>query len=57
MGRYVAKNIVVAGFAARCEIQFAYAIGYPKPVSVHVDTFEPTRMGGKIIRAVKKVFH
>ena len=33
MGRYVAKNIV-AGFAARCEIQFAYAIGYPKPVSV-----------------------
>jgi len=39
MGRYVAKNIVAAGLAARCEIQFAYAIGYPDPVSVAIDTF------------------
>ncbi|GIT13020.1 MAG: hypothetical protein CM1200mP34_4260 [Verrucomicrobiales bacterium] len=39
MGRYVAKNIVAAGLAKRCEIQFAYAIGYPDPVSVCVDTF------------------
>jgi len=39
MGRYVAKNIVAAGLAKRCEIQFAYAIGYPDPVSVAVDTF------------------
>jgi S-adenosylmethionine synthetase len=39
MGRYVAKNIVAAGLAARAEIQFAYAIGYPDPVSVAVDTF------------------
>ncbi|HNQ90217.1 MAG TPA: methionine adenosyltransferase [Verrucomicrobiota bacterium] len=39
MGRYVAKNIVAAGLARRCEIQFAYAIGYPDPVSVSVDTF------------------
>ncbi len=39
MGRYVAKNIVAAGLAKRCEIQFAYAIGYPNPVSVCVDTF------------------
>ena len=39
MGRYVAKNIVAAGLAARAEIQFAYAIGYPDPVSVCVDTF------------------
>ncbi|MEE2948337.1 MAG: methionine adenosyltransferase, partial [Verrucomicrobiota bacterium] len=38
MGRYVAKNIVAAGLAKRCEIQFAYAIGYPDPVSVCVDT-------------------
>jgi S-adenosylmethionine synthetase len=38
-GRYVAKNIVAAGLAARCEIQIAYAIGIAKPVSVHVDTF------------------
>src|SRR5450432_212967 len=39
MGRYVAKNIVAAKLAERCEIQFAYAIGYPEPVSVHVHTF------------------
>ena len=38
-GRYVAKNIVAAGLAARCEIQIAYAIGVAKPVSVHVDSF------------------
>jgi len=38
-GRYVAKNIVAAGLAARCEIQIAYAIGIAKPVSVYVDTF------------------
>jgi len=38
-GRYVAKNIVAAGLAARCEIQIAYAIGVARPVSVHVDTF------------------
>jgi S-adenosylmethionine synthetase len=39
MGRWVAKNIVAAGLADRAEIQFAYAIGYPKPVSVRIDTF------------------
>jgi S-adenosylmethionine synthetase len=39
MGRWVAKNIVAAGLADECEIQFAYAIGYPEPVSVHIDTF------------------
>ena len=37
--RYVAKNIVAAGLAARCEIQVAYAIGVAKPVSIHVETF------------------
>ena len=39
MGRYVAKNVVAAGLAARCEVQFAYAIGHPDPVSIHIDTF------------------
>lgn len=39
MGRYVAKNVVAAGLAKRCEVQFAYAIGHPEPVSVHIDTF------------------
>ncbi len=38
-GRYVAKNVVAAGLAERCEIQIAYAIGIARPVSVHVDTF------------------
>ncbi len=37
--RYVAKNIVASGLATRCEVQVAYAIGYPKPVSVYVETF------------------
>ena len=39
MARYVAKNIVAAGLADRCELQLAYAIGVSEPVSVHVDTF------------------
>lgn len=39
MARYVAKNIVAAGIADRCEVQFAYAIGVAEPVSVFVDTF------------------
>ncbi len=39
MGRWVAKNIVAAKLAARCEVQFAYAIGHPDPVSVHIETF------------------
>ncbi len=57
MGRYVAKNIVAAGLAARAEIQFAYAIGHPKPVSVCVDTFGTGKVGDdKILAAVEKVF-
>ena len=39
MGRYVAKNIVAAGLADRCEIQVSYAIGVAKPISVYVETF------------------
>ncbi len=57
MGRYVAKNIVAAGLATRCEIQFAYAIGYPKPVSVHVDTLGTNTVSdAKILRSVNRVF-
>ena len=57
MGRWVAKNIVAAGLAARCEIQFAYAIGHPLPVSVHVDTFGTgTKPDAEILAAVLKVF-
>ncbi len=39
MGRWVAKNVVRAGLAKKCELQFAYAIGHQSPLSVHVDTF------------------
>src|SRR5437764_1880590 len=39
MGRWVAKNVVAAGLASKCEVQFAYAICQPKPLSVHIDTF------------------
>jgi S-adenosylmethionine synthetase len=57
MGRWVAKNIVAAKLAARAEIQFAYAIGYPDPVSVYVDTFGTgTVADEKIVKAVNKVF-
>ncbi len=57
MGRYVAKNVVAAGLAAKCEIQFAYAIGHPHPVSVHIDTFGTNTIAEeKIEAAVKKVF-
>ncbi len=57
MGRWVAKNIVAAGLARRAEIQFAYAIGHPHPVSVHVNTFLTNTVDEeKIERAVKSVF-
>src|SRR5207248_2346778 len=39
MARYIAKNLVAAGLATRCEVQLAYAIGVAEPVSVRVDTF------------------
>ena len=57
MGRWVAKNVVAAGLAARCEVQFAYAIGHPDPVSIHVDTFGTSTVDeDKIIAAIKRVF-
>ncbi len=57
MGRWVAKNVVAAGLARKCEIQFAYAIGHPEPLSVHVDTFGTARIGDeKILAAILKVF-
>lgn len=55
--RYVAKNIVAASLAEKCEIQLAYAIGVAKPVSVHVDTFGTGAYPDeKIAQAVTKVF-
>ena len=55
--RYVAKNIVAAGFAKKCEVQLAYAIGVAKPVSVLVDTFgTETIPNEEIVRKVEKCF-
>jgi S-adenosylmethionine synthetase len=57
MGRWVAKNVVAAGLASKCEVQFAYAIGHPKPLSVHVDTFCTSSVDEEIIeRAVLQTF-
>jgi S-adenosylmethionine synthetase len=57
MARHVAKNIVAAGLAERCEIQLAYAIGVAEPVSVHVDTEGTGRVSDeKITRVVREFF-
>ena len=57
MGRYVAKNIVAAGLCDRCEVELAYAIGVPFPVSVMVETFGTAKVEeAKIEKAVKEVF-
>jgi S-adenosylmethionine synthetase len=49
MARYIAKNIVAAGLAERCEVQLAYAIGVAEPVSVLVDTFGTEKIDAKLI--------
>jgi S-adenosylmethionine synthetase len=57
MARYIAKNIVAAGIASRCEVQLAYAIGFADPVSVLVDTMGTATVDSrKIEKAVKAVF-
>ena len=57
MGRYVAKNVVAAGLAAKCEVQFAYAIGHPEPVSVSISTFGTNRVPEeRIENAILQIF-
>ncbi len=57
MGRYVAKNIVAAGLADRCEIQFAYAIGYPEPISLCVNTFGTGKVSDEEIeKVIREIF-
>ena len=57
MCRWVAKNIVAAKLADKCEIQVAYAIGYPQPLSIAIDTFGTGKVPEeKIEKAVRKVF-
>ncbi|GAW31145.1 methionine adenosyltransferase [Carboxydocella sp. JDF658] len=55
--RYVAKNIVAAGLARRCEVQVAYTIGRAEPVAIDINTFGTGRVAeAELVAAVKKVF-
>ncbi len=55
--RWAAKNVVAAGLARRCEIQLAYAIGVPEPVSIHIDSFGTGQVADEAIaRAIREVF-
>jgi S-adenosylmethionine synthetase len=57
MARWVAKNIVAAGLATECDLQLAYAIGYPDPVSINVNTFGTNEVEeDKIVKAVQEIF-
>lgn len=57
MARYIAKNLVAAGVADKCEVQLGYAIGRPEPVSVYVDTFGTSKYDGHfIVDLIQKVF-
>jgi len=57
MARYIAKNIVASGLAARCEVQLAYAIGVAEPVSVMVDTFDTGKASeARLVELVRKNF-
>ena len=57
MARYVAKNIVKAGLAKKCEIQLSYAIGVSKPVSIYINTFDTNTVPEeKILNAINQVF-
>jgi S-adenosylmethionine synthetase len=57
MARYIAKNIVAAGLADKCEVQLAYAIGLPDPVSVMVNTFGTSKIDDELIEGrVKDTF-
>jgi S-adenosylmethionine synthetase len=57
MARYIAKNVVAAGLADRCEVQLSYAIGVAEPTSVLVDCFGTAKADeDKISKAVREVF-
>lgn len=57
MARYIAKNVVAARLADKCELQLAYAIGFPQPVSVHISTFGTGKIDDNSIeKAIRAVF-
>ncbi|MDP8212055.1 MAG: methionine adenosyltransferase [Candidatus Zapsychrus exili] len=57
MARYITKNIVAAGLAKKCLVQLSYAIGYPEPVSIYVDTFGTGKVSEqKLVELIRKHF-
>ncbi len=57
MARFIAKNVVAAGYANKCEVQLSYAIGYPEPVSIHVDTFGTGNVSHQLLeKAIRASF-
>lgn len=55
--RYIAKNVVAAGFASKCEVQLAYAIGVAEPVSISIDTFGTgTVAEAQLVEAIREIF-
>ena len=57
LARYIAKNIVAAGLAEKCEVALSYAIGLPTPTSIDINTFFTGAVNERLIeRAVSKVF-
>ena len=57
MARYIAKNIVAAGLAKRCEVQLAYAIGVAQPVSIRIETFGTGAVSeSRLVQAVRQLF-
>jgi len=58
MARFIAKNVVANGYAKRCEIQFSYAIGVAKPVSIYIDTFGTAKIPEEeIVKKINKTFN
>ncbi|NOY87419.1 MAG: methionine adenosyltransferase [Deltaproteobacteria bacterium] len=57
MARYIAKNVVAAGLAERCEVQLAYAIGVPDPVSVMINSFQTAKISpDRIAKIIRDIF-
>jgi S-adenosylmethionine synthetase len=58
MARYIAKNIVAAGLARECEVQLSYAIGYPDPLNIWVNTNGTAKITeGRLIELIREFFH
>ena len=57
MARHIAKNVVAAGIARKCQVQLAYAIGIAEPVSIRVDTFGQYKDEDALVRAIRQTFN